>query len=172
MYKKAVLVILFIFLAGCTQNTECFTGFDAKAYFCPSHDCEAVLLKEINSAEKSIDIALYSFTLDSAGDALLSAGLRGVKIRVILEGDGSKSSYSEFQKLKNAGIPVRLDTGRGLMHHKFAVFDGSRVLTGSFNWSKNAVLNNNENIVIIKSEKLAEEYTEEFEKLFQEGATN
>ncbi len=41
-----------------------------------------------------------------------------------------------------------MDVSPFFMHHKFAVLDGTLLLNGSFNWTKNASQNNNENIMI------------------------
>ena len=55
-----------------------------------------------------------------------------------------------------------------VMHHKFAVLrarDGDGVITGSFNWNKSAAELNFENLIFIKSKKLADAYSQVFNKL-------
>ncbi len=54
------------------------------------------------------------------------------------------------------------------MHDKFAVIDESVVLTGSFNWTTQAVKNNQENILFIQNNELAIKFLQEFEKLWKE----
>lgn len=68
------------------------------------------------------------------------------------------------------GIPVRHETGTGLMHNKFAVVDDSIVLTGSFNWTRSAEGANNENLLKITSPDLAAQYAEEFSELWAMAA--
>ena len=34
------------------------------------------------------------------------------------------------------------------MHHKFALFDGRRLMTGSFNWTRSASEQNEENLIV------------------------
>jgi cardiolipin hydrolase len=58
------------------------------------------------------------------------------------------------------------------MHHKFAVLDESVVITGSFNWTTQAVKNNQENIVFYENKDLAKKYTEEYNKLWTSFITN
>jgi len=53
------------------------------------------------------------------------------------------------------------------MHHKFAISDGVKVMTGSFNWSGNAMLGNNENVVFIKNRVVTDEYKKVFEHLWE-----
>ncbi len=57
------------------------------------------------------------------------------------------------------------------MHHKFAVIDGAVVITGSFNWTAQAVKNNQENILFLENEKVAKLYKDEFERLWNEFVT-
>lgn len=52
------------------------------------------------------------------------------------------------------------------MHHKFAVIDHAVVLTGSFNWTTQAVKNNQENILFYENEEIAKKYTVAFNKLW------
>ena len=52
------------------------------------------------------------------------------------------------------------------MHHKFALLDGATVLSGSFNWTRQAITGNNENILITNNTQVVQAYTGEFEKLW------
>ncbi len=52
------------------------------------------------------------------------------------------------------------------MHHKFAVIDEAVVVTGSFNWTTQAVFNNQENVLFIENAEIAKKYTDEFQRLW------
>ena len=66
------------------------------------------------------------------------------------------------------GIPVKTDNSKQFhMHHKFAIIDKAVVVTGSFNWTSQAVLNNQENILFFENKGLAQQYTDEYNKLFK-----
>lgn len=99
---------------------------------------------------------------------------RGVEVKVVFE-KGQISQYSEYQRLKAAGINVRNDTNSNLMHNKIMIVDSTIVLTGSFNWSASAEERNNENLIIcileriIKSAYIAVIYDQEFEKIWNES---
>jgi len=97
---------------------------------------------------------------------LVAAKVRGVKIRVLLDGDNVDMNYSKAESLVDNGIPVRHETGAGLMHNKFAVVDDSITLTGSFNWTRAAESANDENLLKIVSPELAAQYAEEFSELW------
>ncbi|MEM1990780.1 MAG: phospholipase D family protein [Candidatus Bathyarchaeia archaeon] len=138
-------------------------------YFSPKGGCAGQVINWINRANTTIHILIYSFTLDSIGEALINAYNRGVKVKVIFEKE-QLSQYSEHEKLRAAGIEVRNDTNPSLMHHKVMIIDSIIVLTGSFNWSDAAENRNNENLIIIKSTQIAEIYEREFEKIWSLSA--
>ena len=79
----------------------------------------------------------------------------------------SQKPTSIIYYLASLGIPIKTnDQIRNLMHNKFVVIDNSVVITGSFNWSNQAVNYNQENILIIENKILAERYSNEFNKLW------
>ena len=65
------------------------------------------------------------------------------------------------------GIQVRQDKTPFFMHHKFMLLDGHTLMTGSFNWTRQAIMGNNENLLITNHDDLVHAYSEEFEKLWQ-----
>ena len=134
-------------------------------YFSPKGGCEAQIIWWINRANISIHVLIYSFTLDSISNALINAYNRGVDVKIVFERD-QVTKYSEYQKLKAAGVPVHNDTNPGLMHNKVMIIDGKIVLTGSFNWSVSAERRNNENLIVIRSIYVARVYEEEFDKIW------
>lgn len=141
----------------------------------PSKNCESQickeLVKEINSAQDTIDMALYGYErIPAIDNALASAINRGVKIRLVYDVDAKGHNlYSDTMYLAKK-IPLsRSDAGiTGLMHDKFFIFDKSIVLTGSANLSSTDMSGFNSNsIIVIKSKSVAELYEEEFEQMFQ-----
>jgi len=96
---------------------------------------------------------------------LIRAKSRGVDVKAVME-KSQVGKGSEYERLRNAGIDVKLDKNPDFMHNKFAVIDGSIVITGSFNWSKHADEKNDENLLIVNSEELAKKYGEEFFELW------
>ncbi len=134
-------------------------------FFCPEDHCSSVVIRWISKANSSIDLAMYSFTLDSICDALVNAYKRGVNVRVILE-KNQINQWSEYSKLKRNGIKVMLDRNPRYMHNKFMVIDGKVVLTGSYNYTKEADTRNDENLIVIISGKVAKAYEDEFEEMW------
>ncbi len=130
-------------------------------YFCPNKNCKTQVLNQISNAEESIVCMMYSFTLDEFGDALVEEKKTGTNIKIILETQQT-SQYSEYEKLKAEGIEVIEDNQAFLMHNKYCVFDGNIVTTGSMNFSNNGTNNNDETLVIIKDQNIAEKYYNNF----------
>ncbi|MEM1607459.1 MAG: phospholipase D family protein [Candidatus Bathyarchaeia archaeon] len=137
-------------------------------YFSPRGGCADAIISWINRANTSIYILIYSFTLDSIGKAIIEAYSRGVDVKAVFE-KSQITQYSEYWRLRDAGIPVRNDTNHESMHHKVVIIDGEIVITGSYNWSKTAEEKNNENLIIIRSKDIAEIYREEFEKIWDKS---
>lgn len=119
------------------------------------------MIRHVNQARSHVYVAMYSFTLDPIADALVRARERGVDVRVVVE-KSQLGRGSEYERLRRAGVDVRLDRNPASMHNKFAVIDGAVVMTGSMNWSMRGSKRNDENLLIIYSKELAEKYAEEF----------
>lgn len=146
--------------------TKLSDGTQISIYFSPKNDTISPLLKEIQSAKTSIHFMAFSFTHDALGDAMRDCFESGVDVQGVFEARQVDDRYSEYNAMKNAGIPVILDENRGAMHHKVIVIDGKTVITGSYNFSKNAETRNNENLLIIKENReIAAAYLREFERI-------
>ncbi|MCC7117536.1 MAG: DUF1669 domain-containing protein [Anaerolineales bacterium] len=120
----------------------------------------------LDSAKLSIDMAIYSLSLNSVRDALLRAHDRGVQVRLVMESD--TLSRADPQRLKDAGIPILGDRREGLMHNKFTVIDNAEVWTGSMNYTDSGAYEDNNNLMRIRSVKLAEDYAKEFDEMFND----
>jgi phosphatidylserine/phosphatidylglycerophosphate/cardiolipin synthase-like enzyme len=122
------------------------------------------LAAAIKGARLSVDVAIYDLNLWSLRNALLDAHRRGLEVRVVTESDNLDEP--EIQALQEAGIPVLGDRRESLMHHKFVVIDRLEVWTGSMNFTTSDTYLNDNNMVRLRSSRLAEDYTVEFEEMF------
>ena len=57
------------------------------------------------------------------------------------------------------------------MHNKYAIIDESVIVTGSFNWTTQAINNNQENLLFYEDKEIAAQYLKEFNKLWNEFNT-
>ena len=79
---------------------------------------------------------------------------------------GSEYGIARLDALEKAGLPVRVDRTSYHMHHKFALFDGEKLLTGSYNWTRSAAERNHENLLISDDKRLISAYTKTFDTLW------
>lgn len=124
------------------------------------------LVAAIDAARLSIDVAAYSLSLNSVRNALIRAHDRGVTVRMVME--SSNLDRSDPQQLIEAGIPIFGDNRDGLMHDKFMIIDRSEVWMGSMNFTDGGAYDDNNNLMRIRSTKIAEDYTVEFEEMFND----
>ncbi len=125
------------------------------------------LVNAIQSARVSVDIAVLRLDLWSVRDALIDAHRRGVLVRMVIDSDYLHDD--EIRDLIEAGIPVIGDRGEGMMHDKFMVIDRKQTWSGSMNFTISDTYRNNNNLLRIDSSELAENYTTEFEEMFNDG---
>lgn len=123
------------------------------------------LVQAIEEARLSLDVAVYSMSLELVRDALLDAHRRGVNVRVVMESGNMERSAP--QRLMNAGIEIIGDRREGLMHNKFVIIDRSEVWLGSMNLTTSGTYDENNNLVRIRSQKVAENYLTEFNQMFE-----
>lgn len=146
-------------------------GSTVESYFSPTDATATKIVNAINSANFSLDVAMFTFTDNDLGDAVVAAKNRGVNVRCIIE----NVSYfgSEYNKLINAGIPVISHANiTNDFHHKYCIIDATNtssdpiVVTGSHNWSNSANDEYDENTLIIHDAIVANQYLEEFSKRY------
>ena len=123
------------------------------------------LVEAMDAARLSIDVAAYSLSLNSVRYALIRAHERGVTVRVVME--STNMDRSDPQALIEAGIPIVGDGRQGLMHDKFMVIDRSEVWLGSMNFTDTGAYDDNNNMIRIRSEKIAADFLQEFNEMFE-----
>jgi phosphatidylserine/phosphatidylglycerophosphate/cardiolipin synthase-like enzyme len=133
---------------------------------CEENMCKAIV-KEINSSQKTIDMALYGYTkIPKIENALINAKNRGVKIRYVFDTDNNKNLYPDTLKLTNVVQKYNYDIEKSIMHNKFFIFDNKKVFTGSANLSTTDMSGFNSNAsILIESENLAHIFKQEFEQM-------
>jgi len=136
--------------------------------FSPNGGVRNRLVSEINKAQSTIDIAIYSFTADEIRDALIAAKNRGVAIRIIADTSSANGQGNEIATLEGLGFNLKRSAGLsgGIMHNKVMIIDGKFLVTSSYNWSANAEDNNFENAVFIQGSSVIQKYQADFEKIW------
>ena len=138
-----------------------------ECYFFPNPSNEQRVVNMFRTCKKTLDIAIFTFTRDSIAKAILEVLQRGVKVRCIGDDGNSKVKGSDVRLLASFGIPCKTDNNfRFHMHNKMAIIDNSVVITGSFNWTNQAINKNQDNILFIEDKKIANQYTDYFNQIW------
>ncbi|KAL1779882.1 mitochondrial cardiolipin hydrolase [Sigmodon hispidus] len=126
------------------------------------------LLRALLAARSSLELCLFAFSSPQLGRAVQLLHERGVRVRVITDCDYMALNGSQIGLLRKAGIQVRHDQDLGYMHHKFAIVDKKVLITGSLNWTTQAIQNNRENVLIMEDTEYVRLFLEEFERIWEE----
>ena len=157
-----------------TDNTpHLFTigGIELECYFSPSDQTESHIIDALQAAQHDIEVAMWTFTSDPLGDALVQAHQQGRQVRAIID------QGNEYPYLLSQGLNVTDHPPDELIHHKYAIVDAqapgpaTAVVTGSHNWTWSADNINDENTLILHDAGIANLFLQEFEARWHELVT-
>ncbi|MEB3323147.1 MAG: phospholipase D-like domain-containing protein, partial [Synechococcaceae cyanobacterium] len=152
------------------------------------HHGLAWLERRLRGVEQRLDLSLFVFSAQNLADALAGLRRQGVAIRLLADPGFAERSFSEVLDLLGVTLPdhrCRIEDGNrpwggpmegvgtprlaggDKLHHKFAVLDRRRVITGSFNWSPAAAHQNDETLLLIDSPLLARHFEAEMDRLWR-----
>ena len=138
------------------------------AYFSSRDNVQGRIRAAIERTQISIDAAVFEMKTPSLIRSLKEAAGRGVAVRLLLSDAEPVASELSFVDTEN--LEVRYIGGRsrrrGYMHHKFAVFDQAKVVTGSFNWTPSAQHANYENALFEDDDRIVQAYARQFNELW------
>jgi len=128
------------------------------------------LIDIINNSKNSLDIAIYSLTKNDIVDSIIAAKKRGLVVRLITDAKESKSTTEskELELLKNANIPIKINTHTGLMHLKVTIADNKIATTGSYNYTNDATYENDEVLVVLNDATTAKQFEAEFTRMWND----
>lgn len=157
-----------------TPHNFVIGGIKVQSYFSPSDGTNYQIGKALGKAEKSINGAVMTITRRDLADSVIAAKNRNCKTRLVLSND--TDTGTQYPYLLANGVDIRLKGfSTGLLHHKYAVIDAEPIgykpylITGSHNWSSSAENSNNENTLIIRDDKIANLYLQEFAARYYEA---
>lgn len=117
----------------------------AGQHYSPFENLEQIDRERLDSAQHTVDIAMYAFTDRYVAEELIKLSRRGVQIRLYRD----REQYEEEQRNSaqrnrgtttgmlrgERGIQIRVKGSHELMHLKAYLIDGSLLRDGSANWS-------------------------------------
>jgi phosphatidylserine/phosphatidylglycerophosphate/cardiolipin synthase-like enzyme len=132
-------------------------------YFSPKGGCQEAVVKELRAARREILVQAYSFTSDPITLALIDAKKRGVHVELILDKSNETERYSELHVFLEKGLAPLIDAHHAIAHNKVMIIDRTTIVTGSFNFTNQAELENAENLLILKGYgELVQAYRQSF----------
>jgi phosphatidylserine/phosphatidylglycerophosphate/cardiolipin synthase-like enzyme len=132
-------------------------------YFSPHAGASLAVGRALDKAKSFVLVQAYSFTSVPIADALVRAHKRGITVQVLLDRSQKTHKYSVTGLLVKAGISTKIDAAHAIAHNKIIIIDGKTVITGSFNFTKAAEERNAENLLIIRSQQLADQYVQNWQ---------
>ena len=126
--------------------------------------CKAKILESITSATNEIKVAMAFFTDRDIANELLKTTDKGVRVVIILSHDSNNENIKLLLEPK-CEVHIHKANGRGIMHHKFCIIDKTLLLHGSYNYTYNALNNNEESLNLTDSQNLISEYSNIFKNL-------
>lgn len=139
-------------------------------YFSPEDHISSRLIDLVENAGASVHFLTSSFTLDDLATAMLEKSYQGVEVKGVFdESSVSGNEGTEYDRLRRAGLDIRLDGIQGLMHEKLMIIDDSIVAIGSYNYTASAENRNDENIMIIYDDDLARLFEAEFQRILDQS---
>ncbi|MFO0935467.1 MAG: phospholipase D family protein [Gemmataceae bacterium] len=132
-------------------------------HFSPKGGCVDAIVAELTRARSEILVQAYSFTNREIVNALVDAVKRGVRTSIMLDKSNEVETYTELGDLTAHGMDVHIDGAHAIAHNKVMIIDNRTVITGSFNFTRQAELENAENLLIFRNQpELAARYKDNF----------
>ena len=128
---------------------------EISVHFCPEEKCETILIEFLETAKESIHCALFEVELESLQELLLKKE-KVIEVKIVTDNDYLDQFDYTFVK----------EDSSGLMHNKFCIIDGKKLTTGSMNPTFNDAYKNNNNLLLISSVMLSQNYEEEFQEMW------
>lgn len=139
------------------------------------NNSDKYFFKAIESSQNTLDVAFFDIDDQGAVDMLIKAKTRGVNVRVVTDSDNLRDKKDPslprkaIEDLKASGIEIRDDKRTPFMHHKFMIVDNKAVWGGSMNPTTTSMYEHNNNVFYIQSQELAQNFTAEFNRMFEKG---
>jgi phosphatidylserine/phosphatidylglycerophosphate/cardiolipin synthase-like enzyme len=118
-------------------------------FYSPKGGCTEAVVRELGRARREVLVLAYSFTSKPIAQALVEAKKRGAHVEIILDRSNEHDTYSELGFLIEQGLAPYLDAHHAIAHNKVMVIDRHTVITGSFNFTHQAEIENGENLLIL-----------------------
>jgi len=157
-------------VAETPNPTVTLDGTRVDTYFSPDDHVLTAIYNLLSGAEKSIYFLAFSFTSNELGQIVRTKAEDGLDIKGVMDKEQVASNTgTEYDPFRQAGLAVRIDGNDGQMHHKVFIVDEKVVVLGSYNFSRSAEERNDENILIVYNEQIAQFFVQEFQRVWNQA---
>jgi cardiolipin synthase len=141
-----------------------------------ANDLKRLYLLSIAAARRTLDISTPYFLTDESSDwSLAEARRRGVRVRILVEGDLTDAmpvkyaSRQAYERLMEQGIEI-YEYQPTMMHAKTMVIDGTWSMFGSANFDNRSLELNDEMNIAVSDPGLAARLLQDFEQDLQRAS--
>ncbi|MCI0554792.1 MAG: phospholipase D-like domain-containing protein, partial [Anaerolineae bacterium] len=148
-------------------------GTRVEVLFSPDDIVVARLSQLIAESQQNISFLTYTFASSELGTGMRAKANDGVTIEGVLEFDlvdpnrpnPNPNLVEELNFFRQAGLNVLLDRNPEVLNHNIIVIDNKIVIVGSYDFTNRAEIENDENVLIIHNEMIAQKFMEEFQRV-------
>jgi phosphatidylserine/phosphatidylglycerophosphate/cardiolipin synthase-like enzyme len=120
------------------------------ALFSPKGGCTDRVVQELQQARREVLVQAYSFTSKAITQALIEAKKRGAEVDILLDKSNELEPHTDLPILVEQGLTPLIDAKHAIAHNKIMIIDKRTLITGSFNFTRQAEIENAENVLVIK----------------------
>ncbi|MCX6352553.1 MAG: phospholipase D-like domain-containing protein [Bacteroidetes bacterium] len=151
-------------------------GKMVEVYFSPGDHAVQHAISTIDSAKKEINFALNILTRTDVANEIKNQIInKSVFAQGVMDTNNGTATYKILSPVMKKNL--RVYKGGGIFHHKYFILDATTptgnpaVITGSHNWSNAAENTNDENVIIVHNDTIANLYYQEWVNRFKENIT-
>jgi hypothetical protein len=153
------------------------TAGDTPVFAPPNDETLDQLFALLACATTSIRVAIYETDWDCLVDALLAklAAAPGITLEMVIDDDrcpvGTDGLLTcPLSRLAGrTGVTIVPDNRSGLMHHKFALFDDTRLWVSSANFTRWSFCTDYNNSIVVDQAEIVARFGAVFRRLFVDG---
>lgn len=151
-----------------TEDSVEVGGVNITSFLLPDFEGRAIkqLAERIDSASKTIRMAMFTLTHPELVHKLTEAQKRGVAVSIAIDRYTAQgASQKSIEILQKAGAEILTNRGSQLLHHKWALIDEKTLIMGSANWTDAAFSKNQDCLLIL--EELPKEQQKVLKKIWK-----
>ena len=146
-------------------------GPGPEAHYSPSENLESIDVQQIAAAQLSIDMAAYVLSDGKVIEALTGAAERDVVVRLYLD----RSQFEQHRPqavtpltalLAHPNVSARIKDEGSLMHLKAYAIDGKLLRTGSGNFSRSGLAQQDNDLILTSDPATVDAFETNFERLW------